>query len=113
MSGHRLPGEIATMSGSGRAARTVAITLMRCDRSKMPNHHAALSTGILLAATAVAACMTTPYDYRDFHAPPSIDPFLTDQRVGGGPDGSMTVRGELVVFDSECGTVTVRRLAGS
>jgi hypothetical protein len=70
-------------------------------------------TLILVTFGLVSACSSSrPYDYRDYQAPPAVDPFMVNQRVDGGPDGRMTVNGDLVVFDSECGTITVRRLPG-
>ncbi|HYD26986.1 hypothetical protein [Brevundimonas sp.] len=53
-----------------------------------------------------------PYDYRDWQAPPAVDPFLVDHVSGFDADSRMTVRGELIVFEGECGMLTVRRLAG-
>ena len=78
----------------------------------MSHRHAFRWIQVLVAGGLVASCAAHPYDYRDWQAPPAVDPFLVDQRVEGGRDGRMNVMGEIVMFESECGTITVRRLQG-
>lgn len=70
--------------------------------------------GIAAVALLAASCQTRGGyvdDSRAFQSAPAVDPFARDG-TSEGVDGRLTVSGDVVLFEGDCGTLMLRRISG-